>query len=119
MAGGTPKSGGYGARYKTTPHAQQGDLGSKTLPVTPSGTHWKAGSKVEVSWTIQANHGGGYQYRLCPRNEELTEDCFQRTPLNFTGLQSFKWGDGVRIKNLSSKDRIYTTTFKNQTSCRN
>ena len=31
MAGGTPNAGGYGARYKTTPHAKQGDLGSKML----------------------------------------------------------------------------------------
>ena len=97
MAGGTPKSGGYGAQYKTTPHAKQGDLGSKTLTPSPSGTVWKLGSNVEVAWTIQANHGGGYQYRLCPRNEELTEECFQKNPLRFTGLQSFKWGDGVRI----------------------
>lgn len=25
----------------------------------------------------------GYQYRLCPANEELTEECFQKTPLAF------------------------------------
>ena len=27
--------------------------------------------------------GGGYQYRLCPADEPLTEACFQRTPLDF------------------------------------
>ena len=63
MAGGTPKSGGYGATYKTTQHAKQGDFGSQSLPFTPTKTVWKVGSEVEVSWTIQANHGGGYQYR--------------------------------------------------------
>jgi len=97
MAGGTSNAGGYGAQYKTTPHAQQGDLGSETLKKTESGVTWKAGSKVEVSWTIQANHGGGYQYRLCPSSEPLTEECFQRMPLPFTGMQSFKWADGVQI----------------------
>jgi len=97
MAGGTPSAGGYGAQYKATPHAKQGDLGSKTLKKTPSGTVWKVGAEVEVGWTIQANHGGGYQYRLCPSSEPLTEECFQKTPLPFKGMQSFKWADGVQI----------------------
>ena len=26
-----------------------------------------------VQWSIAANHGGGYQYRLCPAAEALTE----------------------------------------------
>ena len=26
---------------------------------------------------------GGYTYSLCPANEELTEECFDRTPLQF------------------------------------
>ena len=97
MAGGTPNAGGYGAVYKTTPHAKQGDLGSHTLPPLATETIWRAGSEVDVSWTIQANHGGGYQYRLCPRSEPLTEECFQKTPLKFVGLQSFRWGDGVQM----------------------
>ena len=42
-------------------------------------------SQVEVAWAIAANHGGGYQYRLCPTDEPLTEACFQRTPLAFEG----------------------------------
>jgi len=96
MAGGTPVGGSYGAVYTETPHAKQGDLGSETLPEAPSGTVWTAGSLVEVWWTIQANHGGGYQYRLCPKKEgeQLTEECFQKTPLPFEGMQSFRWNDG-------------------------
>jgi len=43
-----------------------GDAGSKTLPKMPSQVTWKAGETVEVAWALQANHGGGYQYRLCP-----------------------------------------------------
>ena len=32
---------------------------------------------------ITADHGGGYQYRLCSRKDALTEACFQATPLEF------------------------------------
>jgi len=96
MAGGTPASGGYGAVYKETPHAKQGDLGSK-LPGEEATVEWTLGQEVTVAWTIQANHGGGYQYRLCPKGQPLTEECFQQMPLPFTGLQSFRWGDGVQV----------------------
>ena len=64
---------------------------------------WVAGSVVEVGWTVQANHGGGYQYRLCPAHQNLTEECFQRTPLPFTDLQSFRWADGVQVSKIISK----------------
>jgi hypothetical protein len=89
MAGGTPKQTHSGAQYYPTPHAKQGDLGSQTLAPAPTDTVWEAGSQVEVrlpirgamirclssrpthgraavsqvSWTINANHGGGYSYR--------------------------------------------------------
>jgi hypothetical protein len=88
VAGGRPPpAGGYGAQYFNTSFASQGDLGSVVLPRTPSETVWEAGAVVEVSWAIYANHGGGYQYRLCPADEPLTEACFFRTPLPFVGSQ--------------------------------
>lgn len=37
--------------------------GSEVLPATPP-TVWKAGGSAEVSWSIAAQHGGGYAYRL-------------------------------------------------------
>ena len=74
-----------------------GDHGSRNLPEMPSGIVWKSGELVNVSWSITANHGGGYQYRICPKSENLTEDCFQKTPLQFVGLQSFVWGDGTQV----------------------
>lgn len=51
---------------------------------------WEIGSEVEVAWGIEANHGGGYQYRLCRKqdrqqNSDLTEECFQANPLSFVG----------------------------------
>lgn len=45
-----------------------------------------------------ANHGGGYQYRLCPLEDELTEECFQKHPLDFVrGLQYLQWNNGSRL----------------------
>lgn len=51
-----------------------------------------AGSAVEVSWTQKAWHGGGYQYRLCPADMPLNEECFQKMPLPFVGNASLRWG---------------------------
>ena len=55
---------------------QLGDLGS-LLPHMPSGVTWKAGDVVEVAWTLQANHGGGYSYRSAPSAfvSSSTDDC--------------------------------------------
>ena len=40
----------------------------------------------------------GYQYRLCPKGEELTEECFQRTPLAFArDKQALLWNNGTRL----------------------
>lgn len=58
-------------------------------------TTWKAGSVEKVAWQFWANHGGGYQYRLCPKSSDLglTEECFQATPLEPVGNESFiVWG---------------------------
>ena len=63
-------------------------MGSK-LPKFPSGAVWKAGSVVETMWSLRANHGGGYSYRLCSAHEEATEACFQRGALNFSGTQQW------------------------------
>jgi hypothetical protein len=61
--------------------------GSK-LPAS-EGPHWAAGSKQEVAWSLYANHGGGYSYRLCPKSSNLTEECFQQNHLQFVGNQSW------------------------------
>jgi len=91
-------NGPFGGVYYNTTHASLGDYGSAVLPVTPSGTVWKAGSTVPVSWTIEANHGGGYQYRLAARtSERLTEQQFQKMPLVFKGQQGLRWGGGPKL----------------------
>merc|ERR1712210_328185 len=86
MAGGTNTWGHHGAQYRATEKAKQGDVGS-SLPIMPTGTVWKSGTEVNVSWAVTANHGGGYQYRLCPKNSDATEECFQKLPLEFVSDQ--------------------------------
>merc|ERR1711879_893766 len=92
MLPGQPQ-GGAGADYVDTKNAKHGDLGSKLKPL-PTGTEtaWTAGTDVELAWNLKAWHGGGYSYRLCPFEQELNEDCFQKTHLNFTGNSSLRWG---------------------------
>jgi len=96
MAGGSPNPGGGAAVFTQSRYAKQGDLGSYVLPKSPSGTVWTAGSAVEVSWGVRANHGGGYQFRLCAAAENLTETCMQKMPLPFAlGAKSFlQYNDG-------------------------
>lgn len=51
---------------------------------------WPRGSEQEVGWAISANHGGGYAYRLCKNVPgQVTEECFQKTPLDFVGNTSW------------------------------
>jgi hypothetical protein len=40
---------------------------------------------VEAEWSIYANHGGGYSYRLCKKVEgqPMTEECYQQGHLDF------------------------------------
>lgn len=47
-----------GADYTNTSNAVVGDLGSQ-LPPLETGTTWKLGEHVEVSWATKAWHGGG------------------------------------------------------------
>jgi len=97
VAGGSSKDNSGAGGFPPPPH-KAGDKGSEVLNTTGT-TVWKAGCVVEVAWSIAANHGGGYQYRLCPKSEELTEDCFQRTPLPFSGTtQKLRWENGTAIQ---------------------
>ena len=83
LAGGSTTHRFNAGEYNTTIYAKQGDLGSRVLKPRPSGTTWARGSVVRTRFQISANHGGGYQYRLCKASERLTEACFQARPLAF------------------------------------
>lgn len=76
LAGGRSRrlgNGDFGADYVNTTHAKQGDAGSVVLPKHDSGTVWTAGEVVEVSYTIQANHGGGAEQN--PTSWHATSPC--------------------------------------------
>jgi hypothetical protein len=85
LSGGWYTKGAPGNGGEAPPGAPQGELGStsKIFPKLLEQTVWVAGTTVEVAWGITANHGGGYQYRLCPANQKTTEACFQEHPLDF------------------------------------
>jgi hypothetical protein len=42
---------------------------------------YAAGSTISVEWHIQANHGGRIGFKLCPRNTNLDQACFDANPL--------------------------------------
>jgi len=73
------------------------------LPASDNIQTWKAGEVVELMWSpLIANHGGGYQYRLCPTGKAAeggvaAEECFQSHPLEFVGDTQF-------IQYLGNKD---------------
>ena len=106
MAGGSAAPMFNGAEYTPTIYGKQGDLGSYILKPRPTGIVWKRGGTVNVSWYIAFNHGGGYKYRVCPADEQLTEACFQRpeNQLDFASdehvvLFDAKAGGAKRIPN--------------------
>jgi len=78
-------------------------LGQDPVEVLPKASNppvWAKGSVVTVAFGIWANHGGGYSYRLC-KNEpgEVSEACFQRTPLAFSGSTTWlQHINGTRIE---------------------
>jgi len=97
MAGGSSKDNSAAGGFVPPAH-KPGDKGSEVLKTTGT-TVWKHGSVVEVSWSIGANHAGGYQYRLCPKAEKLTEQCFQQMPLPFAGsTQKLRWANNTEIE---------------------
>merc|ERR1719384_936094 len=67
-----------------------------------------AGGVLDANFVLQANHGGGYAYRLCRAPEDgdmtkLTEECFQEGHLDFASDYSWiQWGpdkkDSVKFK---------------------
>ena len=103
-------TGAAGAQYRNTSLTKEGDLGSK-LPAMPSQATWEAGASYEVGWTVAANHGGGYAYRLAPLASALTEQDFRKMPLAFVGESILRWG-GDRSTQLSfnSSERGWETS---------
>ena len=70
--------------------------------------NWTVGSTPRVAWGMRFNHGGGYQYRLCPLEKmPCSEEEFQKMPLDFVK-------DAHAIVSSNSKllyDRLGVTGF--------
>jgi len=114
-----------GGGYQSGPHGTGGEAffgflqGWKGTEVSPllKETTWIAGSTVEVAWGITANHGGGYQYRLCRLKnkainitDQVTEECFQQIPLPFVGdKQWIQFGNGIDAKNRTEIPAVRVT----------
>jgi len=79
--------------------------GSEVLPETEA-TLWQAGSTATVGWALSAQHSGGYSYRLCPKDSDLTEACFQSNTLTFAGNSSIHWNDDSQ-----ADKKIVTRTY--------
>jgi len=96
LGGGLPcdVEGAWHCSSKTDGQGRPRETDGIHLPPT-NRTVWKQGSTQQVAWSIQANHGGGYSWRLCPSSNELTEECFQKGHLRFAGTTSIvHWFDG-------------------------
>jgi len=82
----------YPHRFSEESGIRQGQRGTD-LPPGPI-TRWEAGSIVDLSFYLVVNHGGGYQYRVCPKGDDTDEACFERNPLAFAdGFHTVFHGD--------------------------
>ena len=84
MAGASPSNNSQAAGgWGYTTGYPQGFPGSRLPALAGDKPVWQAGAVAEVAWVSVANHGGGYQYALCPANDPLNEECFHKTPLQY------------------------------------
>jgi len=92
--------------YSAVPAGYEGGAkGSEVLPETDA-TLWQAGATATVGWALSAQHSGGYSYRLCPKDSDLTEACFQSNTLTFVGNSSIHWND-----DSAADKKIVTRTY--------
>lgn len=85
VSAGGDKQGSAGNGNDNPPGYKYGDRGSEMRDGADEHRSWQIGAAVEVAWAVTANHGGGYQYRLCSKSSAQTEECFQANPLEFVG----------------------------------
>ena len=75
------------------------------------------GETAEVGWSMSANHGGGYSYRLCKIPDDggrssLTEECFQQTQLKFASDQSWiQTGSDANSRKYFTANRTTEGTY--------
>ena len=94
IGSGCGRGGGGGVREGDGGTAKEFGLtqnmdGTDLPPLANHSVSWTRGTVQEVAWANNANHGGGYAYRLCKKGsgawEGVSEECFQRNHLDFDG----------------------------------
>lgn len=109
--GGDTEHDGNGAR---APHGVKQGSDGRDLPESIK-TKWAAGTIQDVAFSIRANHGGGYAYRLCRKtgsSKDLTEECFQQDHLDFVGDTSWiQYGDNATNRTAIAATRTSIGTF--------
>jgi hypothetical protein len=74
-----------------------GGVKSVSSSVNAAANHWVTGGTAEVSFSMVVNHGGGYQYRLCPKDGSMDEACFEAGALDFaTSTSKIRFVDSSR-----------------------
>ena len=68
--------------------------------------YWEPGKEVLVSFHLSVNHGGGYQYRVCPsKSPSVDEACFEAHPLKFASTNHVVVMNGKNI-NVPAHDVV-------------
>jgi len=79
-------------------HAYESPRDGADLPPSSQTTKWEIGKTADVAFALTKNHGGGYQWRLCPghsASQHPPDSCFQANPLEFTNPDTtVEWTDG-------------------------
>lgn len=82
------------------------NLDGRDLPKTDR-TVWQQGGTAEVAWSISANHGGGYAFRVCPASQQHPDEtCFQKPEhqLEFSGdTHTIHWTDDGLEETIPAK----------------
>jgi hypothetical protein len=70
----------------------------RDLPATPR-TEWVKGTYAKVGFSVSVNHGGGYNWRICPASATQSESCFHNNALKFaTDTHTIRRYDGTTVK---------------------
>jgi hypothetical protein len=79
-----PCRGNTQAIFSNSSVPRENDRGSKLRAMPPQAT-LRAGSKVDVGFSLKYQHGGGYLCRLAPAAAPLTEAMLNEMVLPFVG----------------------------------
>ena len=65
----------------------------------------------EFCAAIEAHHGGGYSYRLAPADAPLTENTFNKMPLEAVGPSYLRWDGDKSTQRAFNATRITEGTY--------